>query len=226
MKKAVLVTGGTSGLGYELCIKLHDLGYDVITVSRNEKKLDSLKKALGEDLSYYQGDISDEDFVNGFMEEVCRTKDLVGVVNNACEGYFAMPVEIHSQHVEKCLKGVKGMMYVSAAALREKSERDLRIVNILSTAAQKGKKMEAAYCMAKFAQRGYTEALKDAYQDGSVKVNGVYLGGMDTDLWKDSRDYISEEKQATFMNPANIASEIVDTYFVNGHNEDITINRK
>ena len=223
MKKAVLVTGGTSGLGLELCLKLDSLGYAVITVSRSADKLEALKDL---DIRYYQGDISDEDFVNGFVHEASKDFEIVGVINSASEGYFAMPTEIHAEHVEKCLKGVKGMMYVSAALLREKNEQNLRIVNILSTAAQKGKKMEAAYCMAKFAQRGYTEALKDAYKDSNVKVAGVYLGGMDTNLWTSSRDYISEEKQATFMNPAEIADKIVSAYFVDDLDEDLEITRK
>lgn len=248
MKKAVLVTGGTSGLGLELCLKLHKMGYSIITVSRNREKLKVLTNRLNEnssksfypdELGFYQGDISDEDFVNGFVHEVCTKYNVVGAINNACEGHFAMPTEIHSEHIEKCLKGVKGMMFISAALLREwedagklsscdskGEQRNLRIINILSTAAQKGKKMEAAYCMAKFAQRGYTEALKDAYKDSSLKVNGVYLGGMNTNLWNDSRDYISEEKQSTFMDPAEIAEKILDSYFVKELTEDLEINRK
>lgn len=224
--KTVIVTGGTSGLGYELCIGLHKLGYRIVTVSRNEEKALKLKVALGTDLTYYCGDISNEDFVKGFAQEVFSKEDVVGVINNAFAGFFAMPTHIHSNDIEKCLKGVKGMMFLSAAALNEKQEKDIRIINILSTAAQKGKKMEAAYCMAKFAQRGYTEALKDAYQGTSVKVNGVYTGGMDTDLWANSRDYISEEKQSTFMDPSEVAAQIIDAYFVNNIDEDLEIKRK
>lgn len=226
MKKTVIVTGGTSGLGFYLSLKLHQLGYKVATVSRNPRKIQGLKDALGEDLIYASGDISDETFINSFVEDICQKERVCGAINNACEGFFALPTDIHDDDIERCLKGVKGMMFVTGALLRENHETDTKIINILSTAALKGKKMEAAYCMAKWAQRGYTESLKDAYENTSVKVNGVYVGGMNTNLYVSSRDYISEEKQSTFMDPEEIAGKIVNAYFIDEIEEDLTIKRK
>lgn len=225
MKDTIIVTGGTSGLGYELALSLHSMGYKIATVSRNANKLNELKNQLKDDLVFYQGDISDETFVNGFIYDLCQKETVCGLINNACEGFFAPPTQIHDEAIEKSFKGVKGMMLISAALLREKAEKNLKIINILSTAALKGKKMEAAYCMAKWAQRGYTESLKDAYQDSTVEVYGVYVGGMDSDFWKKSRDYISEEKQKTFMDPAEIALQIANGYFKDGVKEDIIIKR-
>ena len=41
-------------------------------------------------------------------------------------------------------------------------------------------------------------------------VVGVYPGGINTDFYKDSRDYVSLEKQNTFMNPNGVANTILD----------------
>ena len=207
--KTVIVTGASKGLGLWIA-KFLEENYKVVSISRS----------TGD----YRGDISDEAFVNETVKKICENHEVVGLVNCAQEGFFAMPKDIDEKAIDKCFKGLKGMMLMTAAILREKEE-DLRIVNILSTAALKGKKMESAYCAAKFGQRGYTESLKEAYSGTSVKVNGVYVGGMDTGFWNLSRDYISEEKQSTFMNPKDIARKIVDSYFIQGIDDDLEIKR-
>lgn len=51
---------------------------------------------------------------------------------------------------------------------------------------------------------------KDNYKGTSVKVIGVYSGGINTEFYKNSRDYVLEEKQATFMKPSDVAKTIID----------------
>jgi len=96
----------------------------------------------------------------------------------------------------------------------------------MSTAALKGNKNETVYCSAKWGERGYTEALKAEYKGTSVKVFGVYPGGMNTEFWNDSRDYVSEEKAKSFMNPSDVAKVILDNISYDSLKvSDITIER-
>ena len=61
----------------------------------------------------------------------------------------------------------------------------------------------------------------------SVKIVGVYPGGMNTAFWNNSRDYVSEEKSNTFMNPKDVAKVIIDNITYEGLNvSDIMIERK
>lgn len=99
---------------------------------------------------------------------------------------------------------------VSIEALKVKEEKDLRIVNVMSSAALRGNKQEAVYCATKWGEKGYTESLKVAYKGTSVKIIGVYPGGINTDFYKNSRDYVSEEKQNSFMNPKDVADTILN----------------
>lgn len=67
----------------------------------------------------------------------------------------------------------------------------------------------AACCATKWGEKGYTQSLKAAYKGTSVKVVGVYPGGIDTAFYRDSHDYVSEEKQHTFMDPGELARVIL-----------------
>lgn len=115
----------------------------------------------------------------------------------------------------------------STETLKVKNEENLKIVNIMSSAALKGNKQEALYCATKWGERGYTESLKVAYKGTSVKVIGVYPGGMNTKFWDESRDYVSKEKSNSFMNPKDVATVILDniTNYKNLNVADIMIER-
>ena len=107
------------------------------------------------------------------------------------------------------------------------NEKDLKIVNIMSSAALRGNKQEAVYCATKWGERGYTESLKVAYKGTSVKIVGIYPGGINTDFYKDSRDYVSLQKQQSFMNPNDVAKVICENIFsdLNLNVADIFIER-
>ena len=129
-------------------------------------------------------------------------------VSNYIES-FKMPTNYTNDDINKCFKGLRGMILCSTEVLKVKNEQNLKIVNIMSSAARRGNKQEAVYCATKWGEKGYTESLKVAYKGTSVKVIGVYPGGINTNFYKNSRDYVSEEKQATFMNPKDVAETIL-----------------
>lgn len=121
-----------------------------------------------------------------------------------------MPTLYNKDDINKCFKGLEGMILLSTEVLKATNENDLKIVNIMSSAALRGNKQEAVYCATKWGEKGYTESLKVAYKGTSVKVIGVYPGGINTDFYKNSRDYVSEEKQNSFMDPKDVAKTILD----------------
>ena len=132
------------------------------------------------------------------------------LINNAGEPSFKMPKDYNKTDIEKCFKGLEGMILTCTEVLKATNEQDLKIVNVMSSAALRGNKQEAVYCATKWGERGYTESLKVAYKGTSVKIIGVYPGGINTEFYKNSRDYVSQEKQNTFMNPIDVAKTILD----------------
>lgn len=198
------------GLGLELVKQFIEKNYFVCNIDRDFEKIKVLANRYKDNYKGFTGDISDDEFVKNVIKEISNLGNIKILINNAGEPSFKLPTKYEKADIDKCLKGLQGMILFGAETLKAKEEKDLKIVNIMSSAVLKGNKQEAVYCATKWGERGYTESLKVAYKGTSVKIIGVYPGGINTEFYKNSRDYISEEKQSTFMKPYDVAKTIID----------------
>ena len=225
MNKIMIITGATSGLGKEILKEAINRGYFVCNLARNKEKMADLENEYKENYKGFVGDVADAEFVKSSIKEISQLGDIYCLINCAEKACFKKATDYVAEDIDMSLMGLKGMILCSTEVLKVKEE-NLKIVNIMSTAALKGNKNETVYCSAKWGQRGYTEALKAEYKGTSVKVIGVYPGGMNTGFWNESRDYVSEEKAKSFMNPNDVANVILDNIaYENLKVSDITIER-
>lgn len=227
-KKIAIVTGSALGLGYELARQLIDRGWFVAGIDFNAQRQAELSQSFGKDeYRAFVGDVSDESFVKNSIAAIRQIGHIDLLINNAGQPSFKVPTAYEGADVDKCFKGLKGMILWSVETLKADDEHDLKIANVMSTAATRGNANESVYCATKWGEKGYTNSLKAAYKGSSVKIVGVYPGGIDTDFYRDSHDYVSEDKQHTFMSPAELA-EIILFNLVNDANltvSDILIER-
>ncbi|MBW3092348.1 SDR family NAD(P)-dependent oxidoreductase [Bifidobacterium sp. 82T10] len=209
-KKIAIVTGSALGLGYELARQLIGKGWFVAGIDFNAERQAELADEFPAD-SYrgFVGDVSDEAFVRESVAEIAAIGHIDLLINNAGQPSFKAPTGYVAADVDKCLKGLKGMILWSVETLKADGEQNLKIANVMSTAATRGNANESVYCATKWGEKGYTQSLKAAYKGTSVKIVGVYPGGIDTPFYRDSHDYVSEEKQHTFMNAGQLAGVIL-----------------
>lgn len=221
MKDIIIVTGGSNGLGKAIVDYSLNNNLIVCNLDKEETTIDNIN------YKEFIGDISDEVFVKKSINEISKLGNIKYLINNAGEPSFKMPTEYCKEEIEKCFKGLQGMILCSTNVLKEKKEENVKIVNIMSSAALRGNKQESVYCATKWGERGYTESLKTAYKGTTVKIIGVYPGGINTNFYANSRDYVSVEKQNTFMNPNEVAKIICDNIFsdLNLNVADIIIER-
>ena len=197
-KKIAIVTGSALGLGYELARQLIGKGWFVAGIDFNTARQEELSRTFGADeYRAFVGDISDEAFVKDSVAAIKEIGHIDLLINNAGQPSFKKPVDYEAADVDKCLKGLKGMILWSVETLKADGEQDLKIANVMSTAATRGNANESVYCATKWGEKGYTTSLKAAYKGTSVKVVGVYPGGIDTDFYHDSHDYVVG--QAAFL---------------------------
>lgn len=221
MRNIIIITGGSNGLGKSIVEYSLNKGIYVCNLDREDLSIKN------ENYKCFVGDISDEEFVKNSIREISNLGNIKYLVNNAGEPSFKLPADYIKSDIDKCFKGLQGMILCSANTLKVKEEKDLKIVNIMSSAALRGNKQESVYCATKWGEKGYTESLKVAYKGTSVKVIGVYPGGINTNFYKDSRDYVSIEKQNSFMASKDVAKIICDNIFsdLNLNVADIIIER-
>ncbi|MBK7132740.1 MAG: SDR family NAD(P)-dependent oxidoreductase [Bacteroidales bacterium] len=233
MQKISVISGGTSGLGFEIAKLIIQSGRNVLILGRSADKMKSslshLKSIAGkihvDGLISNIGKEEEINFINNYLTDNNFTVEYL--FNNAGMGLFVKADKSTSSLIDQVFEAnIKGMILLTSKILGiTPEEEELTIVNIMSTSALLGRAEETIYCAAKWGARGYTEALRTELKGTKRNIIAVYPGGMRTDFWKipgQNRDITN------FMDPAEVAEKIVNAVIVTDKMfvTDITINRK
>ena len=176
-KKIAIVTGSALGLGYELASQLIAKGWLVAGIDFNaERQAELSTQWPAESYRAFVGDITDEAFVKESVASIAALGHIDLLINNAGQPSFKVPTAYEAADVDTCLKGLKGMILWTVETLKACGERDVKIAQIMSTAATRGNANESVYCATKWGEKGYTKSLQAAYKGTSVKVVAVYPG--------------------------------------------------
>ena len=206
------MTGSALGLGYELTRQLIDRGWVVAGSDFNAERQTELAGEFPRGSYHgFVGDVSDEDFVKASVAELAKIGHIDLLITNAGQPSFKTPTAYEAADVDKCLKGLKGMILWCVQTLKACDEQNLKIANVMSTAATRGNANESVYCATKWGEKGYTQSLKAAYKGSSVTVVGVYPGGIHTDIYRESPNNDSRAKQHTNLPAAAHARQEHDT---------------
>lgn len=209
--KTIIVTGAGSGLGKELSILFSQQGYHVFMMGRAVDKLSAVKTVIeraGGAADFIVLDVQKETDIFIKIKEISKNHKIVGLVNNAGVGHFGPFVNITENEISEMLNtNVLGTILMTKAVLPLLQEQgEGLLINIISTAGLRGKVNEAVYVASKFAVRGFTESLQKEYDNSSIKIKAIYMGGMDTPFWADS-NHVADTSR--FRSPKEVAEIIM-----------------
>jgi 3-oxoacyl-[acyl-carrier protein] reductase len=210
----VLITGGTSGIGYETAKHLKSLGALVTICGRDESKLKNAMEEL--DVFGKRTDVAAEQEV---IDLVAFAKEKMGglnvLVNNAGIGSFAPLAEINSEDFKKIWEtNVLGAMVAGReAATHFIKENTGNIINIASTAGHKGFANGSAYCSSKFALVGLTECWRAELRKYNVRVMMVNPSEVVTEFGGSKPE--ERENIGRKLKPTEIAHTIVSMLQMN-----------
>jgi 3-oxoacyl-[acyl-carrier protein] reductase len=173
-KAAVLVTGGSCGIGFETARILRERGARVAICARHNDMLQSAAKQL--DVLPIVADVGKEDDVLRMIAEVVKEFDDYNVlVNNAGFGAFAPLVELTADEFFRVWQtNVLGAMLVARESAKHFVYRGYgNIVNISSTAGQRGVANGSAYCSSKSALHALTECWRAELRQHNIRVMQV-----------------------------------------------------
>ncbi|SNS78377.1 MULTISPECIES: SDR family NAD(P)-dependent oxidoreductase [unclassified Azospirillum] len=187
MKRHVIVTGGSRGLGLAIVTALLDAGYRVSTCSRTPgDALTALLEQTGEDLFWQQADIGDSDSTDRFIQAaVARFGVPWGLVNNAGIARDGILATLPLVEVDRLIQtNLTGSIQMARGVLRQMLGRagGGRIINISSIIGQRGYTGLAAYAATKAGLDGLTRALAREVGRRQITVNSVAPGYLDTEM--------------------------------------------
>ncbi|TKC16785.1 3-ketoacyl-ACP reductase [Robertmurraya kyonggiensis] len=186
--KTALITGAGRGIGRAVAIALAkegvNLGLIGLTMSNLEKVTTELEQ-YDINISAATADVSDLEAVQHAVEHIKLDLGPIDIlVNNAGTGKFGGFLELTPEEWENIIRvNVMGVYNVTRAVLPEMIERKAGdIVNISSTAGQKGAPVTSAYSASKFAVLGLTESLMLEVRKHNIRVTALTPSTVVTDL--------------------------------------------
>ncbi len=220
MKNIIVITGGSKGVGKELAKEFLKRGENVCIIARTKTTLEKtrieLSKLSDKDIVAYVGDVSDEKFVKSFYKDITKKYNITCLVNNAGVGRFGTVYENNKQMIDEVFPAiVYGTILMTTYALPhlKKSKEIVKIVNIISQSGIRAFKNESVYCSAKWAQEGYAQVLRAETFGTNIKVVNVYPGGINSDFWKQNRNYVKVGVEESFASTNEVAKIVVENLY-------------
>lgn len=186
--KAVIVTGGASGIGRATVIRLLAEGWRVVAVDRDEMALASLETeaaANSDRLMTAQLDVTDEIMVEALISRVdTGFAPIGGLVNSAGIGRDVPFAETTAKLFRDIYEiNVIGTFLASKAAARAMaSSGGGSIVNITSVSGMRGNIGRAAYGASKGALLTLTKVMAVELADMGIRVNAIAPGPIETPM--------------------------------------------
>jgi uncharacterized oxidoreductase len=185
----ILITGGTSGIGFELATQLVKLGNTVLITGRDQTRLDNTKKKLPQ-IHTFQSDVSDPKAIPVLFEKVTKAfPDLNILVNNAG---IMKSINLHetsgslenlTEEIETNLCGPIRMTKQFLPHLKTKPSA--AIVNVSSGLAFTPLPMSPVYCATKAAMHSFTLSLRVQTKNTKVKIFELAPPATQTELLGD-----------------------------------------
>lgn len=225
--KLIVVTGGTKGIGKAILELFAAQGYALVTCSRNEEDLDSMKEELENKhtckVHSNTADLSLKEDRQSFIEFVRLIgKPVEVLVNNT--GRF-LPGEILEEPDGALEEMINTNLYSAYHVTRGlvpfmKGSQKPHIFNMCSTASVTAYKNGGSYCISKFALYGMSKVLREELKESGIRVTSVLPGATFTASWEGVD--IPEER---FMKAEDVAEMVYSTYKLSSRSvvEDLLI---
>ena len=181
--KCVLVTGSSSGIGYEITLKLLGLGAKVIGIARNHDR----SKIENKNYTTYKGDVSAHQKLEILMKQILKKHPQINCfISNAGYGDFG-PLENFSTLQIKNFIATNLTSHMVITKLLLPHFKRIKIGDIIfigSEAGLLGAKNGSLYCAAKFGLRGFSEALSKDVANKNIRVSIINPGMIRTNFFE------------------------------------------
>lgn len=213
MKRVVIVTGGSRGIGASICEEFIKNG-DIVVLNYKSayEKAIALKEKLGENLYLIKADVGNMIEVK-VMVDFCLSKfgriDIL--VNNAGISQIKPFADISEDDWDEMIRvNLKGVYNCTKCVIDSMiHEKQGKIINISSIWGEVGASCEVHYSTAKAGIIGFTKALAKEMALSNIQVNCITPGIIDTEM--NSKFDLEELKKEVPMERIGTPKDIADT---------------
>jgi len=178
MKKVIIISGGSSGLGNEIAKKLSPKNR-VIILSRNKNTLEKIAKNISCDFRVC--DIFDYSGIQETVRYIVKKYKRIDCLINCAGQWIQGPIEKNSPpEIKRVIDtNTTGTIFLTRAVVPQmKKQKKGRIIMINSGAGLYHKAERSIYTASKWAITGFTKALQDELHEYGITVSGIYPGKM------------------------------------------------
>ncbi|AJS57650.1 3-ketoacyl-ACP reductase [Paenibacillus sp. IHBB 10380] len=208
--RTAIITGAGKGIGLAIATSLAQEGVHLGLIARTATDLEMLRDSLvakyGIKVSIATADVSvqsDVDTAVAALKEQLGTIDIL--INNAGIAEFGTLLEMEPEVWERIMQvNLMGTYYVTRAVLPTMIEQNMgNIINVASTAGEKGFATGSAYCASKFAVLGLTESVLQEVRKFNIRVVALTPSTVNTDLARNAGLKVGDEDR--MMQPEDVA---------------------
>ena len=180
-RKIILITGASSGIGYDAATRLAQQGHQVYAAARRIERMEPLKE-FG--VVPIKMDVTDESSMLCGVQNILDTEGRIDVlVNNAGYGYLGaienVPLEEARRQLEVNLFGLARLTQLVLPHMRE--QHSGRIINVSSIAGKAVLLFGGWYNVSKYAVEAFSDALRIETKPFGIKVCLIEPSGIKTD---------------------------------------------
>ncbi|WP_410770440.1 3-ketoacyl-ACP reductase [Fontibacillus sp. BL9] len=208
--KTAIITGAGKGIGKALAVALAKEGVNLGLIARTAADLESLQQELGKEygikVHIAPADISEQPEAAAAVSKLIEELGSVDIlINNAGIAQFGTLMDMDPADWERIIRvNLMGTYYVTRAALPHMLEKQSGdIINVASTAGERGFATGSAYCASKFALLGLTESLLQEVRKSNIRVVALTPSTVNTELAEKAGLKIGDEDR--MMQPEDVA---------------------
>ena len=197
MQKVVILTGASSGIGYDSAIKLAKQGHKVYAAAR---RVDLMQPLTSYGVITLRLDVTDEESMKKAVQTVLDAESRIDVlVNNAGYGYFGAVENVSMDEARRQLEvnvfGLARMCQLVLPVMRQQG-RGL-IVNTSSIAGKIVLPYGGWYHVSKFSVEALSDALRMELKPFGINVSMIEPGGIKTDWGIIAARHLRESSEGT-----------------------------
>ena len=217
--KAVVITGGSSGIGRAFALKAAKDGAKVLIAARGEEKLkkvvEEINDAGGEGF-YFKVDVTNAEQVKEMFKYAVEKLGCVDVAfNNAGLGFVKRIFELTDDEISKMVNvNLLGECYVAKYASQVmKEQKNGHIINTSSLAGLLTVPQWSVYVATKWGVTGLTETIRQELKPYNILVSSLHPGAVSTGFFDKDKANIDMSQFEDSISPEEVADAVYDAVF-------------